>query len=104
MRFAVVEAAKRDRELVAHLAPERPDLGKAQMVRIRGPAAAHETRLRGHEGYVSLVAVAADLGQREHALVDLTRSGAYWFGVPNGLCMTGLAGRSTAPLFRARQR
>ena len=56
---AVVGAAERDRELIADLAAERPALGKAQVVRVAGLAAAHEAGPGGDELEVGVVAVAA---------------------------------------------
>ena len=65
-----MDPAERYDEFIAGLAAERPRLHVAQMVRIRGLAAAHQARLLGHEPQVLPVAIAARLGQREHALVD----------------------------------
>ena len=47
MRFAVMAAAERHGELIAHLAAKCRMLSKAQMMRILGQAAANETRLFG---------------------------------------------------------
>ena len=62
VQFAVVDPAKRDGELVANFAAERPRLGKTQMVGIgRRPAADH-AGLRRHELAVVLVAQPDGLG------------------------------------------
>ena len=62
MNFAMVSAAERYRELVAHLAAKRPILGKAQMMRIGRRAAADQTWLLGHEPHVFAVAYPAWFG------------------------------------------
>ena len=49
MQVSMVRPTKRHGEFVADLAPERAPLGKFEMVRIRGTAAAGETRLRADE-------------------------------------------------------
>ncbi len=73
MELAVVSPAKRDGELVAHLAPERPNLREAQVMGIGGFASAYEARTRGHEFQVGLVAVAPHLRDAEHALVNAAK-------------------------------
>jgi hypothetical protein len=47
MHRPVMPATERDRELIADLAAECAGLGEAQVVGIRGLAAAHETCLLG---------------------------------------------------------
>jgi hypothetical protein len=47
MDFAMMAAAERHGEFVADLSPERPMLGKAQMMGIGWRAAANQTRLVG---------------------------------------------------------
>jgi hypothetical protein len=49
MQLPMMRTTKRDREFVADLARERAPLRKLEMVRIRGTAAAGETRLRADE-------------------------------------------------------
>src|SRR5262249_57126623 len=66
-------AAKWDREFIADLAAERTGLGETEMVRIRGLAAAHETRLLGDVAKVLPVAIATRRSDREDALVDALR-------------------------------
>jgi hypothetical protein len=62
-----------DRELVADLATERTGLGETEVVRIRGLAAAHETRLLGDVAKVLPVTIAPRRSDREDALVDALR-------------------------------
>jgi hypothetical protein len=62
MELAVVTTAERDRELVAHLASERPVLGKAQVVSVRRAPSTDEAGLLGDELNVDLVAHPARLG------------------------------------------
>src|ERR1700719_1999510 len=70
MDFAVVQAAKWDRELIADLAAERADLGEAQMMRVHRFPPADEAWTRSHELDVSPISVASDFGKPEHTLVD----------------------------------
>jgi hypothetical protein len=55
MKLAVVTTAKRDRELVTHLASESPGLGKAQMMSICRLTPTNEARLLADEFDVDLV-------------------------------------------------
>ena len=64
MQLAMMQAAQGNRELVADLAPERARLGKAQMVRLGGRAAANEAWLPGDEQTVVLVAQADGLAHQ----------------------------------------
>jgi hypothetical protein len=64
MKLAVVDSTKRDGELVADSAPERPSLGKPQMMGIRRCPTAHETRLPRHEFPMILIAQAYGFPQR----------------------------------------
>ena len=52
--LAMVSAAERHRELVAHFATERPRLRRPKMMGIRGLTAADKAGLRGHEPKVRL--------------------------------------------------
>jgi hypothetical protein len=70
MRFAVMAAAQRHSELIAHLAAERRMLGKAQMMRIRGQAATDETRLFGDKSHMFAVANPAGLGMSKFTFID----------------------------------
>ena len=62
MHFAMMAAAERHGKFVAHLAAKRPMLGKAQMMRIGGCAAANEAGLLDDEPNVLTVAYPAWLG------------------------------------------
>src|SRR4029453_12087445 len=70
MDGAVMRAAERDGEFIAHFAAERPRLQVAKMMRIRLFAAADETRLLGNVAKVLAVAIAPRWRNHEHALVD----------------------------------
>ena len=70
MNRAVMRAAERDGELIAHFAAERPRLQVAKMMRIGLLAAADETRLLANIAKVLPVAIAPRCGNDEHALVD----------------------------------
>src|SRR6266550_8740714 len=59
----MMDSADRDDELVAHTAPECTRLYKAEMMRIRRHAAAHEARLSQHESPVILIAQANRFSQ-----------------------------------------
>ena len=69
----MVDAAERDRELVARLAAERHRLHVAQVMRVRRLAAADQAGLLRHKSQMVPVAIAAGGGDREHALVDAGR-------------------------------
>jgi hypothetical protein len=56
VELAMMQAAYRNRELIADFAPQRSRLHKAKMVRIGRLAAAHDAGLLGHELEVVLVA------------------------------------------------
>src|SRR6516164_5638470 len=73
MHRPVMPATERDRELIADLAAECAGLGEAQVVGIRGLAAAHETCLLGDIAQVLPVAIATRRGDRQHTLVDALR-------------------------------
>ena len=64
MNLPVMRPADRHRELVTDLAAEGPGLGKAKVMSIGRLAATDETRLRGHEFPVTLVAQPAQLWDR----------------------------------------
>jgi hypothetical protein len=79
MNRAVVSTTERHRELVAGFSAERARLYEAQVVGVRGLAAADEAGLLGDVSKVLPVAVATRGGEREDAFVDalrLTRVGA----------------------------
>src|SRR5262249_25101421 len=55
MKFAVMDPANRDSELIAHSASKRAGLGKREVMRIRRRAAAYKTGLLLHELAVVLI-------------------------------------------------
>jgi hypothetical protein len=55
VHLAMMAAAQRDDEFVAHLAPERPMLREPKVMRIRRLAPTNQTGLLGHELAVALV-------------------------------------------------
>ena len=69
----MMPATEWDRELIADLAAKRPWLREAQMVRVRGLAAADEARLLHDIAQVLSVAIATRGSEREEALVDALR-------------------------------
>jgi hypothetical protein len=69
MHRPVMPATERDRELIADLAAECARLGEAQVVGIRGLAAAHETCLLGDIAQVLPVAIATRSRDRQLAAV-----------------------------------
>ncbi len=70
MDRAVMRAAERDGEFIAHFAAERPRLQVAKMMRIGLFAAANETRLLGNITKVLAVTIAPRCRNDERALVD----------------------------------
>ena len=66
----MMPSAERDSELVTYLAAQGAGLGESKMVRVRGLAAAHETRLLGDIAKVLPVAIAARGRHTEQALID----------------------------------
>ena len=70
MDRAMMRAAERNGELVAHFAAERPRLQVAKMMWIGLFAAADETRLLGNIAKVLAVSIAPRCRNHEHALVD----------------------------------
>jgi hypothetical protein len=75
MKDSMVGPAERNRELVADPAAQRPWLGKSEMMSVRRPASAQETRLRGYELEMRAIAVAARFAQGEGAFVDMPSVG-----------------------------
>jgi len=73
MHFAVMDAAERNSELVAHLAAERTRLHEPQVMRIGVFSPTHKTRLLGNESQMFLVAMATRLHNRKSAFVDTRR-------------------------------
>lgn len=71
MQLAMMAAAERHGELIAHLHADGAGLRKAQVVRIAGLPAADEAGLRGHEFEMVFVAQAFWFGDGQRAFVDL---------------------------------
>jgi hypothetical protein len=63
MELAVVGAANRNDEFVAHPSPECAGLGEGEVMRIRWHAAAHKAGLPQHELPMLLIAQANRLAQ-----------------------------------------
>ena len=80
MDVAVMNSAQGHRELIAHLQPHRPRLGKSEVVGVGGASAAAETGLRGNEPKMSFVAEPTRLADRKYAFVDFARSGVDLWG------------------------
>jgi hypothetical protein len=70
MHRTMMPAAEWDRKLIADLAAERTRLHEAEVVRVRGPAAAHKARLLSDIAKVLAVAVATRSGDCEETFVD----------------------------------
>ena len=66
----VMDAAQRNRELIAHLAPERARLHVLKVMRVAGPAAADEAGLLGDVAQMLTVAMAARYRNCKPAFVD----------------------------------
>jgi len=64
MEFAMMDSTDRNSNLVAHWAAESARLGKGEVMRIRGYAAAHEASLSEHEASVILITQANRFGHR----------------------------------------
>jgi hypothetical protein len=62
MHLAMMPSTQRHGELITDLAPERPGLGEAQMMRVRRVATADKTRLLGHVANMLRIADAARFG------------------------------------------
>src|SRR5262249_15919684 len=73
MERAVMTAAERDGELIAHPAAKRLFLGKADVVRIDRALAAHEAGLTGDQRAVSLFRDPARRTDGEFVCVDAAR-------------------------------
>src|SRR5689334_11609236 len=70
MQIAVVCAAERHGELIAHLHAQRSRLSKAQVMRVCRLPATDEARLSGDEFEMLLVADALWLGEVQDGFVD----------------------------------
>jgi len=79
MHRTMMPTAEWDRKLIADLAAERTRLHETEVVRVRGPAAAHKARLLGDIAKVLAVAEATGGGDCQETFVDafgLMMSGA----------------------------
>src|SRR5437870_1158587 len=65
-----MHATERDGKLIAHFAAQCSGLCESKMMRIRGLTTADQAGLRGHELQMDLVAVTAQFGDGERALVN----------------------------------
>ena len=74
VHLAMMAAAQRDDELIAHLAPERTMLCKAKMMGICRASSANQTGLFGHEFNVGPVPKPARLRNGEQAFVNTVGS------------------------------
>ena len=74
MDLAMMAAAERHCEFVAHLSAKRAVLGKAQMMGIGGRTAANQTWLFGNEPHVLAIANPTRLGMAKFAFVDALRA------------------------------
>jgi hypothetical protein len=68
--LAMVTPTQWDDELIADLAPQRPALGKPQMMRIRRAATANQAGLLGHVADVLAVPNPAWFPQGQRSLVN----------------------------------
>ena len=80
VNFAVMNAAQRHGELVAHLSAECARLGKAYVVRLAWLPPAHRARLPGDEAQVFLVAKAAQFAGVSFDLLTQRCRGSRWYG------------------------
>ena len=71
----MVDTTKRNRELVADPAAQRPRLCKPQMMGVGRSASAQQARLRCHELQVRAIAIAARFAQRKSAFIDMPGNG-----------------------------
>src|SRR6476469_3087068 len=72
MQFAVMPAAERNREFVAHLETNRSRLGKSEMVRIRWLPLADHARLGRYESQMCFVAQPLRFGDSELTFINAT--------------------------------
>ena len=97
MHFAMMAAAQRDDEFVAHLASERTVLCEPKVMRISRLAPTNQTGLLGYEFAVGLVPKPTRFRQREQALVDAIENGLF-----AQLCCTGILRQTRLARFRRR--
>jgi hypothetical protein len=70
MDLAVVDAAERDHEFIAHLSAQRTRLHEAEVMGIGMLSPTNETRLFSNKPQMLFVAMALRLRNRKDALVD----------------------------------
>ena len=70
VNFAMVSPTQWDRDLIAHLAPERRALRGPQVMGVRRLSPANQTRLRGNRFDVIAVTKPARFREGQHALID----------------------------------
>ena len=75
MDITMMNSAKGYRELVAHLASHRAELGEPQVVGVGGASSTDKTRLRCHEFEVRFLAMPTRLADRKLAFLDSRGSG-----------------------------
>jgi hypothetical protein len=71
MDVTVMNSAQGHRELVTHLQPHRPRLGKSEVVGVSGASSADQTRLRRHEFEMGFITQSTWLAEGELAFIDL---------------------------------
>ena len=71
----MVDATKRNRELVADPPAQCPRLCKPQMVGVGRPPPAQQARLRCHELQVSAIPITSRFAQREGSFIDMPTNG-----------------------------
>ena len=71
MELPMMDTAERNGELVADLEPQRPGLGKAQVMGIGWRAAAQKAWLRCDKSQMLSVAMASGVTKRQHASVNI---------------------------------
>ena len=84
MNLAVVDAAERDHEFIAHLPAQRPRLHETEVVGIGVLSPANETRLFSNKPQMLFVAMASRLRNRNNALVNTDRDAI--FRADRGIC------------------
>ena len=84
MNLAVVNAAERDHEFIAHLPAQRPRLHETEVVGIGMLSPTHKTRLLSNKPQMLFVTMAGRLCNRNNALVDTDQDAI--FRADRGIC------------------
>ena len=100
VQLAMMSTAEWHGELVADLEAKTAGLREAQMVGIAGLPGTDQAWLFGDESKVVLIAVAAQLGKRQHALVDLVD----WLRMGFRCLLRSLGRVGWAPVIEATRR